>query len=588
MKHKRFLFVLALMMVLIIACGGSALPLRSDLPLDSLTDAVTYTRTGPAGNPMETNISLYRGMNEKSPMIEQETIFGKMSGVRTEDVYINGQPVLGMIGVKREFGYSNFFETRTTYYQGKDIRGNQICGIRVRHEFNRNITQYNDPRYTDYDAIWHYIVPCVEMEQGKYELDDTPVAPYALILNEVWQARIYWGSVFVNWGHSVTIVDGLDEWAGWWWLHGDVPNTSFDSTGATNFLLAMVRDLHDSHDPWLEFTPNGRFAESTVIYSAGDADQYANPNRILLNRQNEYVVFYRPDRETEWDYITVKPIYNYEFNDAGQNIAKAMDWGEKPFKGRLNEEGLPKKANDSVIAELEKVGCQNCPNASLEQIQFNSLEGNSLYAMTLRGYYGARDTLVIYSPTTPSYGDFASFPPESENMPERPVLRDEKGDVLPDEEQRYKTDEQWQEFFRESTIWNWHKDNPTALGADLFIQFSVNDASEWAPIPCSDGGTCGYKPVEWNLTANYFFDGNIRKAWLISNLLGEIGVRTLGLSYASNRFEGSGLLFAMSQVVFNQEYYNGFSTAETMFAMDARAIQLPDHLAEAWSLLHDE
>src|SRR3990170_7835570 len=145
MSHRKAwsaIAFLVLFSMLLSACGGSALPLRSDMPLDSLTEAVNYTRTGPANDPMEVNESLYRGLNEGSPLIGQYTRFGRMSGVDTEDVYINDVPVLGIIRVKREYGYSNNFEVRPTFFEAHDAKGNVVCWIKIRHQFNRNIEQY--------------------------------------------------------------------------------------------------------------------------------------------------------------------------------------------------------------------------------------------------------------------------------------------------------------------------------------------------------------------------------------------------------------------------------------------------------------
>jgi len=79
--------------------------------------------------------------------------------------------------------------------------------------------------------------------------------------------------------------------------------------------------------------------------------------------------------------------------------------------------------------------------------------------------------------------------------------------------------------------------------------------------------------------------GATKKAWLISQLLGEVGVRSLGMSYASGRFEGTGMLFALAQDVFRQEFYEGFGQ-ESIWRFDARASQLSDTLSQAWNLVH--
>lgn len=588
-RVKNVVIALLVVAVLLTGClGGPALPLRSDMPLDGLTEAVTYTRTGPANDPMETNESLYRGLNEGSPLVGQYTVYGRMTGVDTEDVYIDGEPVLGMIRIKREYGYSNNFEVRPTFFEAHDALGNVVCWIKVRHQFNRNVEQYLKTGYRDFDSLWFYRVPCTKSANGRYNLAVEQAEFYALVVNEVWQARIYWGSTFTNWGHSITLVGGpLRAWPNNWWLNGDVPDTDFDSAGTTNLMLQLVYDLATSSQPWVAFDDSSQFAGTKAVYAAGDADQFWTVERQLLGRQLEYAVLMRADVESPWTVFTVQPIYNVEFNDVGQVIANARGWGAEPFKGRLNEQGLPKNPQDSVIVELEKWGCQNCPNPTLEQLIIKDVNGNVFYSITFRAFYGANDTLVMYNGRQiPHFNTVWSQAQQGVIIPPRPIVYDEKGNPKPLSEQTFKTDEQWQEFLREGTVWNWLKDNPGALDADLFVQFRVNDATEWAPIPCSDGGTCGYRPVRWNLNASYFFDGDVRKAWLITNMLGEVGVRSLGFSYASNRFEGSGLLFAQAQAVFNREYYNGFSTPESALIMDARAMQLPDHIKEMLTVLY--
>lgn len=580
-----------LIAILLMAClGGPALPLRSDMGTDGLTDVVTYNLKGPAGTEQEVNVAELRGVNENAPRLQLQTVFGKLSGSKTQDVQItlpNGinAQALGMIKTKRFAGLTHFMTVESATYTVVDQRGCLICGAKIRLDFNRNFQQYADVDRRDFQSLWYYDIPCTQ-DGGNINLKLEESRLRALVLNEVWQARIAWSSFFFNWGHSVTSIGGLPaNWPGGWWTHMDVPNSQYDSMGAANLVNEMVRDLELSPQPWLEYKPGGAFETSGayLIYSAADADKYATWNRVLLGRQTEYAVFYRPNKETPWDYLIVRPIYNYEFNDAGQVLSNVKGWGTDPFRGRLNEQGLPKDAKDSVIAEMERIGFINAPNASLEQIQFVSHDGRILYAMTVRAYVGAADSLIIFGPVRPDIQQIRQNAPAGEIQP-KPVLYDEKGKPLPAEQQPY-TNQQWVDFQREATIWNYLKDNPANIGADLLAQYRFTDNTLWAPIPCSDGGVCGYKPIEWNLSASYYFDGQVRKPWLVSQLLGEVGVRTLGMSYASGRYEGTGMLFGMAQKVFQEEFYSGF-TQESIWRLDARASQLPDTLAEAWKILH--
>ena len=579
-------------MVMLFAMTGCfpALPLRSDMATDGLEQVVTYNLRGPAGTEQEVNYAQLRGLNEISPLLQQETIFGKMSGSKTQDVQVTLEDgtvcqALGMVKTKRFAGLTRFMTLETSTYTGTDAQGNIYAGAKVRLDFNRNFVQYFDTDKRDFQSLWYYDIPC-KKNGNVIELDLSQAKLRALVVNEVWQARIATGSYFFNWGHSVTAIDGLPaSMPGGWWLNWDIPNTSDDTMGAYNIVNQMVDDLESSEQPWLEFTAGGIFDQwgTYLIYSAGDADQYASFDRIFLNRQRQYSVFYRPDKETAWDYIIVKPVYNYEFNDVGQNLAKLKSWGDNPFSGKLNENGLPKDVSDSVISEMEKIGWMNAPNASLEQIQFIDSDENILYTMTVRAYIGANDSLIMFSPTKPDWNQIKNEAPTSnQNLP-MPIYYDKNGNRELD--QPY-TDEQWAEWQREATIWNFMKSNPYSVNADLFVQYRFADNTTWEPITDSDGHVVGYSPIEWNLSASYYLDGDAKKPWLVCQLLGEVGVRTLGLSYCSGLYEGTGLLFALAQQVHRSEFYDGYSQ-ESIWRFDARASQLPDTLAESWAMLHN-
>ncbi len=593
MKKYAFLALLLVPVLLLAACGAQPIPLRSDMPTSGLQDVATYTLEGPASNPnQQVNQLELRGVNDYSPLLWQTTIFDQISGIKTQDVLVHGQEVLGMAKIERCLGYTGFSCVETATYWVEAPTG-PVCGLRVRMKFNRNLMQYRGSELNDFDALFAYDVPCTQ-GNGEPQLLIDQARLRSLTVSEVWQARIATGSFFFNWGHSVTVVGGLPSLlTPRWWEHGDLPGTENDSLGVAWMLNHLVNDLSSSPNPWVEFTPGGTFegSGSYAIYSAGDADQYATFNRALLNRQEEYVVLYRPNRETSWDFVTIRPVYDWEWNNAGRQLAILRGWirgsdsSSNIFNNRLNEVGLPKNASDSVIAEVQRIGWMNAPNASLNQIQFISSEGEVLYAMTVRAFVGAADSLVVFGAPPPARASIDAQVPQNE-IPPVPVLYNEKGERLSVEQQPY-TAQQWADFQRESTIWNWLKDNPDALGADLFVQYRFEDGTEWAPIPCSDGGTCGYRPVEWRLATSYFFDGQVRKPWLVMNLLGEVGVRTLGISYASGRYEGTGMMFAIA----NREFYNlatsGGMSQESVFMLDSRAMTYPDTLAEAWASLHN-
>ena len=596
----RRLGLVLLGLPVLIACGGpeAALPLRSDIGTEGLQNGVVYNLQGPAGSDQQENFAVLRGVNGNSPERGLRTEFGQMSGTKTQDVTVSlpdGKNVqaLGMSKIARGVGFSRYMTVEGATYWAADAKGKILCQAKIRLDFNRNLAQIFDAKKTDFDSLWYYDVPCQKSETGQMGFDIPHAKLRALVLNEVWQFRIGWGrSSFFNMGHSVTSIGGpAANLPGGWWGFIDIPGSSNDSQGAAEVVRDMVKDLQSSPQRWLEYTPGGKFDRggAYLIYSAGDADQYLTLNRIFLNRQNSYAVAYRPDRETPWSYIRIDPRYNYEWNDAGQLWAKAKSYGSAPFNDRVDQNGLPKDINDPVISELERIGWMNAPNASLDQVAFISpggQNGHINYAVTVRAYVGANDTLVLFAPLQPNLEAVRKSAPEQVKQ-QRPILRDDSGKVLPDEKQWTESD--WSNFQRESTIWNWLQDNPRHINADLALQYRFRDNSTWRPEYCDDSNgnshVCGYSPVNWNLSASYYTNGDVMKPWLVLQLLGEVGMRTLGFSYVSGRYLGTGVDFALAQQVFQQKYYQGFRSPEDAFIFDARALQLPDTLKEAWTAL---
>ena len=595
MRHSPVTAGLLLMALVVAGCGllgpGPTDWTRRDMPTDGLLWAVTYQLQGPANSSQQLNQIELRGMNTNAPTLDQQTTFSQMSGAKTQDVQVtlpSGQvdQALGMVKVQRFAGLSKFMSVESATYSAVDATGKAVCGAKVRLDFNRNLTQYTDPNKRDFDSLWYYDIPCYK-DGNSFSLDFEHASMRAIVLDEVWQARIAAGSFFFNWGHSVTIEGGpMAAMPAGWWEHWDVSDTTNDSVGAAQLMADAVKDLESSSQKWLEFS-TAEFSNAYLIYSAGDADQYATFDRILLNRQDSYAVFYRPDRATAWDYVTVKPIYNYEWNDVDQVLSALKGWGSDPFKDKLDDSGMPKDPQDQVVKELERVGWMNGPNTSLEQIQFLDKNNQPLYTMTIRAFVGAADTLIMFGKAAPpKLADVQAQagPGVADPMPQ---LYDDNGN--PAQTQDW-TPSQWAEWQRESTMWNFMKDNPKAVGAELEVQYRFADSSTWTPVTCANSNgstyTCGYNPDTWNLSASYMFNNdNVRAPWMIMQLLGEVGVRTLGLSYASGLYAGTGLLFGMAQKVHYDEFFSGYSP-ESIFRFDSRAETLPDTLKEAWADLH--
>lgn len=586
-KHVFSVLFLILMALALSACV-SDLPSRSDMPIRG-DRVVDYKITQPAGSERVDNVATLRGTGDTGvpPFSLLSTVFSAQQGLKTQDILLGAEQILGMTKPDRGIGWSRFAEYEPATQCTHDAAGVALCGTKVRIKFNQNAVQLVAGADWDFDALMYYTIPATWNGGNDYRYDVNEAQFVSVTINQVTQFRLGWGkSWFHNWGHSIVVTGGEPAKMryGFWRETQKKPGSYNDLHDAVQMLSSMVRDAAESEDPWLEFSGDGDFSDSTIVYSAGDADTYATPQRLLLNRQRQYAVFYRPNVEVEWDWVTVVPQYNFEFNDFGQIF------GENVLGSILNKDGTLKSSegNNSTLRELEKIGCQNCPNASLEQVKYYDSEGELLYTFTFRAYHGANDTLLISGPALDKW--------EFQNAPMAPLLPrpidysvdgDGKVTKKATSDQTFPDDKSWSEYLAEATIWEWlRSDNP--INADLYLQFRVNDSSEWAPIPCSDGGTCGYRPVRWNLESNYFFDGEVETPWLLLQLLGEVGMRTLGFSYVSGRYEGSGIEFAMDQVLFHEWQNVGFPNEEAVFMFDARALTTPRMLALQWETLQSQ
>lgn len=610
LAFRAFSFFLALA-VAVMACvdqpvEGPHAWQRSDMATAGLTRLVKYKLVGPASSESLFNQADNRGVNESAPILNASAIFKQMPGTKTQDVIIATEDgvnkfSLGMAKTKRFAGFSQYMKLEPATYWSVDNSGVGMCGAKVRVDIKKNFFQIlsdaQAQKSKDYQALFYYTIPCKKV-MGTYELDTVGAKLHALVINEVWQFRLFGESAIMNYGHSVTIIDGLPTaLKGGWWQFWDIPDnpndllTQQDAMAAARMVNGIILDLETSQMPWLEFKAGGTLANSgaTVIYSAGDADQYATFDRFFLNRQNEYVVFYRPDKQTPWDWIRVVPLYNLEWNDVWQNLQALYGW---TMNSQLNANGTA-SATNNVVKELERVGWMNAPNAALDQVRWYDSKGNMIYSMTVRAHIGAKDTLVIFGRGYPDFTKRNVIQPKDTYV--QPILHDANGNVLPEAQQPY-TAAQWAEWQREVTFWDFLKDNPRSASGDLMMQYRFVDNSTWKEVFCryyNDDGqpvdyVCGYEPVTWDLDASYYMDGDVRGPWLAIQTLGEVGVRTLGFSYASGLYEGTGVNFALANEVHRQEFLKGYdrNNPEVLWRFDARANQLPNTMAEAWAFLH--
>lgn len=595
MKTLSFVFkmTLACAMLLLSACSVAILQNRSDMPIRG-NRVVAYNITQPESSPDNKNVqnkATLTGLGDDgaySPYALVTTEFFQQPGLKRQVVSIGGDQMLGMTKPERGMGFSRFAKVEPASICGHDALKKAYCGLKVRVRFNRNLIQqvWSPEDKWDFDAVWYYNVPAEWNGGDNYTMHNDEASLLSISLTGIQQLRLGWGpSMFFNMNEGVVVIGGKPTFMkqGWWRETEDIPGGYNDIMDGARLVSAMVNDLETSPTRWLDFNPQGQFADSWVKYAIGDADTYATAERLFLNRQKEYAVGYRKTRADPFKFVLIEPRYNFEFNDLNNYIP------DSTVSTLIDNNGKIKKDMNSIgvsnLKEFERVGCQNCPNPALEQVLFLDAEtGRQLYSFTFRAYHGANDTLLIAGPEMMPWANVVAQAPKP-GKADRPIKVDENGKALPDDKQPFANQQEFDNFLSEATIWNWlTKNNPAR--AELFMQFRVNDQTEWAPIPCSDGGICGYTAVRWNLTSSYFLDGNTHRPWLLSQLFGESGVRTLGFSFVSGRFEGFGGNFALAQDEFYNEYYNGFNNQESIFMFDARALTTPQTLDEAWAALY--
>ena len=396
--------------------------LRSDMPLNGLDTILSYKLESNPGGTSEINEITLAGMGDVSPMPIIKTTFTKTSDTvrqQVSQVFPENKPnnALGMTQAKIGFGLTNWLEVSASTHELRDKQGGRACGAKVRMNFKPNGEQFiKGDLGRGWDAIWYYTVACSPDDtSGSINLASAKF--HALVITEQWVPRITGKPLMFNRGRSVTIVGGKPaQFRPGWWLTNAKQGSDESVLGAAKLVRGMVADLNSSPQPWLSFSPTGPFQSSKLVYSAGDADVFWSVQRVFLNRQTDYVVNYRSDVASPWKRIIVHPVYNFEWNDWAQNWESFKGFNPLNVDEKLDDNGIPKDPNDPVLKEIEKNGWQNASNATLEQIQLiDGVSGRPVYAMTVRGYIGAKNSLVMFG-QLPAEGSLATQQANAENL----------------------------------------------------------------------------------------------------------------------------------------------------------------------------
>jgi hypothetical protein len=587
--------------------GQTTVLTRIDPSVNGIAVQCPYVIETPPNGEAETNVITCQGMNDVSPMPLVQTTFSRGASSVSQTAMVtdaNGAQIAALSMNKRDnnFGVSEYLKSQVATYEQRDVHGNRVCGAKVRVTWQPLIAQQvlNDKYRRAWDALFYYQIDCrPQGAQPTARLELSGARFLGLVISQQFTPRIWWGEKpkIFNRGHAVTVVSGAPaRLAGGWW------KTNQGIENAANLVNDMAKDL-DGHE-WLGF---GKYYDSQLVYSAGDADVYLSLQRLFLDRQVDYLVNFRSDPNAPWHRLLVHPIYNKEWNDFSQNW-HALKGTDMPNASDLVDQdtGLPKDLdnpdsdNMKALKEIETVGCQNCPNPELEQIQFiNPDTKQPLYAATVRGYLGAESSLAIFGQVPSSAGSLLTEadkarPSNGKDNQHCAVNRDEEGNRTSEQPYDEETCAVW---LREGALWDLLTKDPSKVNADVVSIVQVRDNSAFASR-CSGSGdstSCSVVVTKRQMNASYEFTDageGLQRAWTVMQLLGEVGMRTLGLSYASGAFDGSGLDFAMAQSQVNRSYFSDLTDSqhpynrELLFGLDARALQLPQTLAEASKVLY--
>jgi hypothetical protein len=275
----------------------------------------------------------------------------------------------------------------------------------------------------------------------------------------------------------------------------------------------------------------------------------------------------------------IQPSYLSPWNDLEQSYKLYTGDSLPDINSLVDSNGLPTLDKDGVpsddLKKVETAGCQNCSNPKLSMIQIKSGPNTVDYSMAIRSWYGANSSVVLFGRGLQGDPTKVLNSASPDNQVQCPTTTDSNGNV------QTMGDDQCANWRKNAAFIQMITGDPTKIGADLVGDFQVANNGTFAS-QCTGSGkdtTCTMVPVENKLSASYLFDDNgakLQNAWAAMQLLGPVGMDTLGMSYASQPYDGSGLNFAMLQSLSGYWYQGDITkTPWTVFALDARALTIP-------------
>jgi hypothetical protein len=599
----------AAVLALLASCSAGGLPTRDSVFPAGFEGMGAYHVLGSTDGSSQQNGFVLQGVDQLGPIPLSETSFGKGSGLRTETVTITDQTgrqvyALGMNRREYTVGLSKYLDLQVGYFQQLSVSGQSLCGIKLRMDFQPNAWQFlaGELGRQPWEAVALYSVPCAmgtlpdsaiasvtapsaSASGAKAKATPTPSAPaassvpanpvvhldiahaqmFSLTISQQLAPRLFSKPWVVNGGNAVMLVGGqLAALKPGWWL------SPISTQFASSIIGRTVQDLGRHH--WQGVSNS---AYGTPLWVAGDADSFLGWQKLVLNRQGNYLVNFRMSANAPWIHVGIERQYDYGWNDWTKNYKAFFGQDMPNINDLVNADGTMKDISGDDLEKLQDIrasGCENCPNPSESQIRW-MIGGHTVYADTFRGFWGSDSSLLMMGNVpniTPGQADSqAEKIRKSEGSPQCPLRVDAAGNALPADKQL--SDDQCAKTLEDGALTRLLVTNPAKYGFDQILNLQVNDSSTVASV-CEGSGSstyCHLQVQNTRLDASYGYTDLGQKnyrALVVNDLLGPVGATTSGLGYAAGPSTGSGALFALAQPTVRNQYYSNLMPSPQNYA----------------------
>jgi hypothetical protein len=639
---------LATAAILAACSSGGGSPSRSSVFPEGFSAMSQYHADGNTRGTSQQNSLALQGTGAIGPIPLAVTSFGKGAGLRTETVQVidqAGRPVYALGMGRREYtvGVTKYLDMQVGYFQQMSVLGQSLCGIKVRLDFLPNAWQFltgTSLGQQAWEGVALYSVPCAmgvlpgssaptptsapsptatpaasstSSPTAKAKATPGPSASVSaaasptvppdpavhldiahakmisLTISQMLAPRLFSKPWLTNGGNAATLVGGqLAALKPGWWENPISTQYASEVVGHT------IQNL--SRHGWEGFT-NGSYG--TLLWVSGDASSFLTWQKLILNRQGNYLVSFRVSPTAPWIHIAIERQYDVGWNDWTKNYKSFFGQDMPKIDDLVNPDGTMKDISGSKLQALQDIrssGCMNCPNPSLAQIRW-VINGHVVYADTFRGFWGSDSSLLMMGNVpsiSPTQADSrAEQIRQDQGAGQCQLQVDQSGAVLPDDQQF--SDKQCAQILEDGALTKLLVTDPSKYGFDQVLNEQVTDNST-VISSCDDNGsggtTCHLQVQDIKLDASYGYtdlgQGNYR-ALAVNTLMGPDGATNSGLGYAAGPSTGSGTLLALALPTVRTQYYSNLlptpQNYARLFLLDTPGLTAPGMLMDAAAAL---